>query len=171
MAAVFPELNPMVLPITEEKEKEQRLAVIEQAMRFKGTPYREQADQPGVGVDCAMLLVRAWVDAGVFRSFDPRPYPTQWHLHQDQERYLEQMSLSAKEVDTPRPGDLVLFKFGRTFSHSGIYIGDDKIIHAFLNGRCSREEIWSSRLARYRNGSPRPRKFFDVWAHIRERTQ
>ena len=46
------------------------------------------ADIPGVGVDCAMMLVRVFCDLGLVEPFDPRPYTRDWMLHRDDERYL-----------------------------------------------------------------------------------
>ena len=46
-------------------ESEQRASVIAEAMSWIGTPFRDQSDVKGAGVDCAMLLVRCFVDTSV----------------------------------------------------------------------------------------------------------
>ena len=35
-------------------------------------------------------------------------------------------------MDGIRPGDFLLYKFGRCVSHGGIYTGDGRIIHALV---------------------------------------
>lgn len=48
-------------------------------------------------------------------------YPSDWHLHSKDERYLEWvLRLGGREIDEPRPGDFALFKFGHSFSHGAI---------------------------------------------------
>ena len=55
-------------------ELRQRAAVVAAARAWIGTPYHHMADIKGVGVDCAMLLVRVYCDLGLVEHFDPRPY-------------------------------------------------------------------------------------------------
>lgn len=112
----------------------------------------------GAGIDCAMLLVRCWVDAGIFEEFDPRPYPPHWHLHHSEERYLAWMQSLGTEVLTPQPGDIAVYKVGRCFSHSGIVSKPGYVIHsyAYIN-MCMETEMRSGRLAN------REIKYFDLW--------
>jgi hypothetical protein len=120
-----------------------------------------------------MLLVRAWVDAGVLAPFDPRPYPPTWYMHHSEERYLAWMQTVAVEVPMPRPGDVVLWRFGLCFSHCGILIDDaGNLVHAWADtGQCDRSNIETARLKYLGRGhgrTMRPRKFFDVFARIRQ---
>jgi hypothetical protein len=99
-----------------------RAAIVAGARRWIDTPYHEQADVLGAGVDCGMILVRVFVDAGLAPAFDPRPYPSDWMMHRDDERYLDVVrGLAAHEYDPrarpPPAGDVVVWKHGRTFSH------------------------------------------------------
>lgn len=120
-----------------------------------GVPYRHQADVFGLGVDCAMLLVRVFCDLGLVPPFDPRPYATDWHLHRSEEKYLGGVMRYAVKVDEPQPGDVALFKFGRCLSHGGIVdqiTPEITMIHADLNAGCvERTEVrrWADRLAGY----------------------
>ena len=97
-----------------------RAAVVAAAREWIGTPYHHMADVKGVGCDCAMLLVRVFCDLGLVEPFDPRPYTSDWHLHRGEERYLGFLLARAAEVAAPLPGDVILFKYGRCFSHGGI---------------------------------------------------
>lgn len=163
---------PCIRPVTPEIEAQQRAAVIAEAMTWEGTPYRQQAATKGGAVDCCMVLVQSWVAAGVFEPFDPRPYPPNWHMHQDRERYLEWLELAATEVQVWQPGDIVVWKFARTYSHSGIIVNSaGHVLHALQDfHRCTltdMDEGFLAYIGRGKKAGPRPRKFFDPWAPIR----
>ncbi len=101
-------------------ERAARAAVVAAARSWIGTPYHHAADLKGVGVDCAMLLVRVYCDLGLVDPFDPRPYTRDWMLHRDEERYLGFILARTRLVDAPGLGDVILFKIGRCFAHGGI---------------------------------------------------
>ncbi len=112
-----------------------RAAVVAAAREWIGTPYHVCADVKGVGCDCAMLLVRVFVDLGLVAPFDPRPYSSDWHLHRSDEVYLRLLLERAHPVaqSEVEPGDVVLFRYGRCFSHGGIVTKAKPftLIHAF----------------------------------------
>jgi cell wall-associated NlpC family hydrolase len=118
-------------------ETEWRAAVVAEARSWIGTPYHNCADIKGVGVDCGMLLVRVFCDLGLVPAFDPRPYPADWHLHRDEERYLGFVLEHAREVDEPRPGDMLLLRWGRLYAHGGIVTKATplSIVHAYYPAR------------------------------------
>lgn len=151
-------------------EIEERTRVIEEAHSWIGTPYFWLSDRKGVGIDCAMFLVRIFVDTGIVAPFDPRPYPAEWHLHQDEERYLDWIyPFAAEKADGELiPGDVLLFHYGRTFSHSGVYIGNNKIIHAFLPDRVCMKARLEDVAFKLKSGKDRRRKVFDIWHKKRE---
>ena len=94
--------------------------MVAEARSWVGTPYHGCADVKGAGVDCGMLLVRVFVDLGLTEPFDPRPYPSDWHLHRSEERYLGFVFERGREVAEPQPGDVAVFRYGRCYSHGGI---------------------------------------------------
>jgi len=53
-------------------EQAQRLAVVDAARAYIGTPYHQNAMLKGIGVDCATLLALSFQDAGV-------RHPDGWH--------------------------------------------------------------------------------------------
>ena len=112
----------------------------------RGTPYHVCADIRGVGVDCGMLLVRVFVDLGLCEPFDPRPYTPDWHMHRDEERYLGFVFDRCHEVAMPTPGplpgDILLFRYGRCYSHAGIVTRTKPltIVHAYAPARCVLED-------------------------------
>jgi cell wall-associated NlpC family hydrolase len=111
--------------------KSWRERVVEEAYSWVGTRYHHAADVKGHGVDCAMLLVRIYCDLDLVPRLDPRPYPAQWFLHRDEERYLGWVMQYAKLVEVAQPGDIALFKFGRTVAHGAVIVDDDLMIHAY----------------------------------------
>ena len=119
-----------------------RTQVVEAARSWVGTPYHHAADVKGAGVDCAMILVRVFVDLGVVAPFDPRPYTSDWYLHRSEERYLNYVLQYTQEVFTPNIGDIMVFKIGRCYAHGGIISNIDPltIIHAFAPARCVLED-------------------------------
>jgi NlpC/P60 family putative phage cell wall peptidase len=119
-----------------------RLAVVAAAREWIGTPYHNCADIKGVGVDCGMLLVRVFVDLGLVEPFDPRPYAPDWHLHRSDEKYLTHLLARARRVATPRPGDVIVFRYGRCFSHGGVVtrVAPLTIVHAFHPAKIVLEE-------------------------------
>lgn len=139
-----------------------RKRIVEEAYSWLGTPYHHQAMVKGAGVDCAMILVAIYREAGLLPAdFDPRPYPQDWHLHRDEERYLGWVLKVCHETGAPQPGDVVVWKFGRTFSHGAVYVGDNKIIHSYIGRGVVLDELDQAEL------SGRPMKFFTFGASDR----
>lgn len=149
---------------SEKSEAEQRAAVIAEARSSVGTPYHNCADIKGIGVDCGMLLVRVFVDAGLVPPFDPRPYPADWHLHRSEERYLGIVTALCAQVTAPLPGDAMVMRVGRCYSHGGIITSVQPltIVHAFYQARGVCEDI-VGRDAFLSDVSRAPR-FFSYWA-------
>jgi cell wall-associated NlpC family hydrolase len=165
-------------------------------MTWLGTPFRDQANVKGKNgaVDCAMLLVSVYTQCGLVAPFDPRPYAPQWHLHRSDERFLEVIDeiIAARgrgaEVragwpdqagpQAPAvPGDVIVWRVGRCFSHGGIVIGNPRsgsaavarqgtrVIHAYYKtGAVTISSLNEAELAFLPGGKPRPYKLFDLWA-------
>lgn len=127
-----------------ETEAARRAAVVARARQWIGTPHICAGDILGVGVDCGMLIARVFIDLGLVAPFDPRPYPADWMMHADAEKYLGFVGELCAAVETPKPGDIALFVFGKCYSHGGIISGVDpmKMIHAWApRGRVVEEDL------------------------------
>lgn len=154
-------------PFESKAEAKARAEIINEALSWVGTPFKNCSDIKGAngGVDCAMLLVRSYVDTGRIPPFDPRPYPSAWMLHNREERFLEWIDCKLRgiEVDNPRAGDCLVYRFGLCFSHGGILINSEEIVHAYVRSGLAlvarRDE---TELAFTADGKPRPVKAFEV---------
>lgn len=153
-------------------EAKGRAAFVAEALDWIGTPFVNHADVKGPrgAVDCAMLLTRCAVDTGLIPAFDPRPYPPQWHVHRDEERFIDFLTqkLGAQEIGEPRFGDIAVWAFGRTFSHGGIIINSAEVIHAYFANkmvvRTRRDEPLLSQMQVFSQIRPRPVRYFNLWS-------
>lgn len=134
-----------------------RAEVVRLAGEWLGTPYHHQGRVKGAGVDCATLLCEVYEAAGVIPHVDPTPYPQDWHMHRDAERYLGWVEQYGREVVEPDVGDVIIWRFGRCFSHGAIYIGDGMIIHSYI-GQGVRYERVDAEVFR-----GRAVKYFTLW--------
>lgn len=142
-------------------ELSQRAAVVAEARKWIGTPYHHEADVRGHGVDCGMLIVRCFVDTGVVPPFDPRPYPQFWYLHRSEEKYLGfvlDRCTAREEGEEMQPGDVVVWRIGRCFSHGAIAVAPDRIVHAYSHyGSCVEDSINCGPLTEHK------RRVFNPW--------
>lgn len=135
----------------------ERQAVVAEAMTWIGTPFHHAGRIKSVGVDCAMFPLEVYSALGLIPALEKvPPYPVDWHLHRSEERYLETVLGYADETDNPQPGDFVLFRFGRCFSHGAILLEGPRVVHAYfrqgvIEGRRDLEPLAS-----------RPQKTFTV---------
>lgn len=145
-------------------ERLQRKAVVAEAMTWLGTPYHHCADIKGVGVDCALILMRTYANAGLIDFVDPRPYSPEWHLHRSEELYIAWLErMGARQVQAPALGDVVLFHFGRCFSHGSVvveeapHVEDTQVLHAYLEREVNLTRLREDPLA------GRARQFWSIW--------
>lgn len=123
-------------------EEQERAALVAETRRWLATPYHHHAHVLGAGVDCAYLLVEAHVGAGLADRFEVEEYTHDWHLHRNEERYLSKVEAYLKRVDDCElplekrpalqclPGDVLVWRHGRTYSHGAIVSEWPKVIHA-----------------------------------------
>lgn len=157
------------------EEASARADFLTEALSWIGTPFRDCADVkgPNGAVDCAMLITRCAIDTGLVQPFDPRPYSPRAMLHSTEEKapisFLKILArCGAKEVETPRIGDIQVYLFGRMFSHGGIRINSGEIVHAYgAAGMCLPTRIDEPLLTQIPLGAktlPRPVRYFDIWS-------
>lgn len=151
-------------------EGDQRARVVEVARSWLGTRYHHNARIKGVGVDCATLLVEVFTEAGIIQPVVLPPYSPQWHLHRDEEKYVEFIRGFAQEAEgPPLPGDVVVWKFHRCFAHGAIVTAWPEIIHAFIGRGCILDDAHKNEMLTTvgertpTQGQPRPMKIFSYW--------
>ncbi len=109
------------------------------SMNFLGVPYRRGGNSNDTGFDCSGFTRH------IFESTLGLVLPRR---AEEQATTAGLLPIQRNEL---RPGDLVFFNtMRRTFSHVGIYVGDDKFIHAPRTGALVRVEdmsdgYWSKR--------------------------
>lgn len=95
--------------------------VVRHALGYVGVPYRYGGDSAETGFDCSGLVWRVYRQAAGLRL--PR----------------DTYGISRKGVAIPprelQPGDLVFFNtMKRPYSHVGIYLGENRFVHAPSSG-------------------------------------
>jgi cell wall-associated NlpC family hydrolase len=142
----------------DDRETLERAGVVAGATKWIHTRWHHHSavlckgEDPG-GIDCAHLLLEAHVDAKLVRRFKAEHYPHDWHMHRDEERFLAKLEQYAKPVGdselsiadrgpefTVLPGNILIWRHGRTFSHGAIVSDWPKIIHASFPAQCCLEE-------------------------------
>jgi len=110
-----------------------RASVVAEARSWIGTPFHHagRVKGPAGGVDCLMLLAEVYERAGVVGRLTPPFYVPDWHLHRNAERYVEGLLAHARPTQCPLPGDIAVFRFGRTFSHGAIVTEWPRLVHAY----------------------------------------
>ena len=114
-------------------EQRQRQAVVEEAKTWLRTPYHHMAQVKGAGVDCVTFLTAVYRIVGLVPEIAIEYYPQHWHLHRGDELYLGGLEKYARLVEEPTVGNIVIYKFGRCFSHGGIVLDWPMIIHAYAS--------------------------------------
>lgn len=99
-----------------------RAKVVEIAREMLGTPYRYGGESPRHGFDCSGLVQYAYQQAGLEIA------------RTTGQQYRQVQAIPSNFL---RPGDLVFFstKFNRFVSHVGIYLGNNRFIHAPSSGK------------------------------------
>jgi cell wall-associated NlpC family hydrolase len=151
--------------------QQQRDAVLIEATSWIGTPYHHEAFVKGAGVDCAFFLICCYHAAGVIPWIDPRPYPRDWHFHRDAERYLGWVERYCDQVEVPEPGDLVVFQYGRTFSHGAIVVKWPLMLHSYVNLGVGYADGERGEFAVTRDDRQRRKLFYSPWRVVQPSTK
>ena len=94
--------------------------LVSRAMQYLGTPYRYGGISPSTGFDCSGFVY--YLYGAVFGQRIPR-------MPHDMAR--EGMTVARGDL---KKGDLVLFGYRGTYTHIGIYAGNDHFVHATHRG-------------------------------------
>jgi len=107
-----------------------RQSLIDEAKTWLNTPWHHEGRIKGAGVDCGQILIEIYANCGLIERPAVDSYPRDWALHRSEERYLYVVEQYCHAVNSPGPGDIVVYRNGRSFSHGGIVVAWPLIIHA-----------------------------------------
>jgi cell wall-associated NlpC family hydrolase len=145
----------------DDSEREARGRVVSAARGWLGTPFHDLARVKGAGVDCAQLLAACFFEAAAIPRVETGYYSPQHMLHDREERLAGFVLRYAREIGEAQagPGDVVLYKVGRSFSHAAIVVDwPHEIIHAHkLSGKVVAMPPFDADLA------GRATRFFSIW--------
>lgn len=131
-----------------------REAIVAEARRWLGTPYRHQASLMGVGTDCLGLVRGVWRGViGVEPEKTPA-YTPHWAEALGEETLLDAARRHCAEIPigAARDGDLLLFRMamGSPAKHAAIVSGEGRIIHAYWGRTVCETRLvpwWKRRIA------------------------
>lgn len=124
-------------------------SLINNAMQLIGVRYRWGGNTPQSGLDCSGFVRYVFNDT--FGFLLPR-----------KSAQMSQVGLEVRK-DELRPGDLVFFNTMRhAFSHVGIYVGDNKFIHAPSKGKSIRVDDMTKAYWEKRYNGARRMEGFDA---------
>jgi cell wall-associated NlpC family hydrolase len=118
-------------------------AVVNTATAVVGSPYRYGGRGPNA-FDCSGLVYYSYRAAGIDV---PRTSAQQFDAS------------TPIGIEEARPGDLLFFRYTRKVSHVGIYLGDQRFVHAPSTG--GRVSVASLRQAHYRDRFVGAGRIFD----------
>jgi len=129
----------MAAALSPDEKEWHRIAVLSEARRWIGTPYRHQASCRGAGSDCLGLVRGVW---RALYGAEPQPVPAysaDWAETGGLETLLNagQRWLCEAAIEAARPGDVLVFRWrdGVPAKHAGILSApldeEPKLIHAY----------------------------------------
>lgn len=117
--------------------------IINEAKSWKNTKWMHGVALKGYGVDCVQFIVAlaktfGWLPEG----YKTLKYNRDFALHNSDSILLEEIeNYCVKVEDDFRIGDILIFNFGKCGNHAGIYIGDERMIHAHIKRGVEEIEI------------------------------
>lgn len=122
------------------------------------------------GCDCTGLVIGCLQELGFLKAYKLRQYPRDWNLHAmgAKDTFLEEeLERVADQVTGEhKPGDIILFVFGKCKAHCGIVVRTGVFVHSHAGAGGVKVGLlktpkWSSRLASVWRLSEEKMRFFD----------
>ena len=145
----------------------QRDAIVHEARRWIGTPFRHQASLKGVGCDCLGLVRGVWRAVLGEEPESTPAYAADWAVATREERLAAVGFRRFRPVDPScvGRGDVLLFRWRRDLpaSHLAIVSDEARVIHAHDGASVAEIHLpdsWRRRIA-----------YAFVFPHVRERAR
>lgn len=116
-----------------EEYTELEKQIIEEARSWIGTKWIHGQALKGVGTDCIQMIISIAKTFGwIPQNYTVAPYNQDYALHNETSQIKAGIVEFCYEVTDGKykVGDIMLFAFGKCASHAGIYVGDNRIVHA-----------------------------------------
>lgn len=133
---------------------ETRRAVLAEARRWLGTPYRHQGSTIGVGCDCLGLVRGIWRALAGAEPEEPGAYAPDWAEAGGEDRLIAASRRHMVELDLAgaQPGDMLVFRWRPHLpaKHLAILCEPGWIIHAYQRHAVTRSPLvpaWRRRIA------------------------
>lgn len=115
---------------------ETRQRIVSTALTWEGTPWQHMQRCKHAGVDCAQFIAGVGIEEGLLTVEQMRGveyYSQQWNLHRSEEKLINtllRLGFNTVALEDKLPGDVLVFHYGRAAAHAGIYLGENRVIHA-----------------------------------------
>lgn len=97
-----------------------------------GTPFRHQGRLPGIGLDCAGLVIHAAQTIGIelvdYKGYPARPFDGMLKKMLDSQPNMQEIA-----VEDILPGDILLMRVNVAPQHLAILSHNKNIIHSYQN--------------------------------------
>jgi cell wall-associated NlpC family hydrolase len=158
-------------------EEQERAAVVREALSWLRTPFHHEGRVKGVhgGVDCFWFDASVFANVGLIELPDVSHYPFDWAQHRSEQLWLDGILKYANAVPDlpergPQPADVILWQFGRCFSHSAIVTEWPMVVHASCPGGVTLDNVdqttWLNTIGEgdaTNSNRRRPRRVFSFW--------
>jgi len=124
-------MNPFFYSIKKQEQLATELA------EWLGTPWRHRCSVKKRGCDCIGFVIGVLTDIGAleFNKSTIPDYQQDWHMHKKNElliKSLREQNGLQEFHSLPINGDILVFKYGKTNAHVGIYMNNN-IYHSVNN--------------------------------------
>jgi len=114
--------------------------IVQEAELWIGAKWRHGQALRGDSTDCIQWVVLLGKKINkIPQSYRPPRYTRDWALHNDASILEQEIKKFCFRVDVMQmqSGDILLFHYGKTSSHAGIYVGNrtNRFIQHIKNGR------------------------------------
>ncbi len=108
-------------------------AYVAEARTWIGTKWRHGQVLKGDSTDCIQWIILLGKQFGwVPNDFVPPKYSRDWALHNSHSTLKSEIAKFCYETKTMMLGDILLFRFGKTASHAGVYCGNGEMLHSHI---------------------------------------